>query len=57
MKAYGGVKVQLHAVLNFALGVAVWLVACPGRFIHGRVSSTAGLDDVEKRGISVPAGK
>jgi hypothetical protein len=57
MKAYGGVKVQLHAVLTFALGGGESSVSCPGRFTHGCVSYTASLDNVEKREISVLAGK
>jgi hypothetical protein len=57
MKAYGGVKVQLHAVLTFALGAGECSVSFPGRFIHGWVGSRADLNKVEKREISVPAGK
>jgi len=32
MKTYGGVELQLHAFLNFALDGGEWSASRPGRF-------------------------
>jgi hypothetical protein len=63
MKAYGGVDVEIHSFLTWALAGG----ECPGRFtpeerapgthwIGGWVDSISGLDNVEKRKFLIPPG-
>jgi hypothetical protein len=60
MKAYGGVKIEIHIFLTLALAGGEWSALRPGRFtpgerapgthwIGGWVDTRVGLHDAEKR--------
>jgi hypothetical protein len=67
MKVHGGVDVQIHIFLTWALAEGERSVSRPGRFtpgerapgthwIGGCVGPRAGLDDMKKRKFLTPPG-
>jgi hypothetical protein len=65
MKAYGGVDVYIHILLNSALVGGEWSASRPGRFtpgertpgthwIGGWVDITASLDELKRKLLTLP---